>query len=59
MKQDEDEWTKGSFRQMKDEGTIPKGRPPRQKRNGIGDQWGEGEEELDGHTACLHFSDRK
>lgn len=27
MKQDEDEWTKGSFRQMKDEGTIPKGRP--------------------------------
>jgi len=27
VKQDEDEWTKGSFRQMKDEGTIPKGRP--------------------------------
>lgn len=47
MKQDEDEWTKGSFRQMKDEGTIllpERGRDPRQKRNEIGDVKGKGEE---------------
>jgi len=37
VKQDEDEWTKGSFRQMKDEGTRYREGGSRQKRNGIGD----------------------
>lgn len=31
VKRDEDDWTKGSFRQMKDGGTIPKGRGPAAK----------------------------
>jgi len=32
VKQDEDEWTKGSLRQMKDEGTRYRGREARGKR---------------------------
>lgn len=34
-KVNEDEWTKGSFRQMKNEGTMRKREARRPKRNGI------------------------